>query len=109
MEFSSAQTRTVKFGRGKTARAYSRSVKNIPQSYRIFIRRGSQLFIGLDGKVDYKISSGGRQYEILSGGLVGLKNSAAPLGTETKYLIKVFSGSKRRENYRVNFSATALK
>jgi hypothetical protein len=101
------QTENVKFERGKTSRAYSRSVGKVPQKYQIFISRSSQLFLGLDGNVKYKISSGGRQYKILSGGLVGLESSAAPLGTETKYLIEVFSGSARPKSYRINFSATA--
>ncbi len=102
------QTTIVKFGRGKTSRAYSRSVGKVPQEYKIFIRRGSELFLGSKGNVEYKISSGGREYQIMPGGLVALKNSTVPQGTETNYLIKINSVSARRESYRVNFSATAL-
>jgi hypothetical protein len=103
-----SQTTIVKFGRGKTSRAYSHSVGKVSQNYRISIRRGSQLFIGSKGNVEYQISSAGRQYKISSGGLVVLENSTVPVGTETNYLIKINSVSARRESYRVNFSATAL-
>jgi hypothetical protein len=103
------QTKIVKFERAKTSRAYSRSVGKVSQSYQIFIRRGSQLFLGLNGNVKYRIFSAGREYRILSGGLVALKNSTVPLGTETNYIIKINSVSARRESYRVNFSATVVK
>ncbi len=102
------QTKIVKFKRAETSRAYSRSVGKVSQNYRIFIRRGSQLFLALDGSVKYRILSAGREYRILPGGLVGLKNSTVPLGTETNYLVKINSVSARRESYRVNFSATVL-
>jgi hypothetical protein len=36
-------------------------------------------------------------------------NSSTPIGNEKKYLIEVFSNSIRRENYRINFSATLIR